>query len=93
MKSTGIDCKYIYGIGRSWTDIDRTHDGEAHGWNQVKIDGKWYNCDLTWDSNNIKENRPLEYCLQSDEEFILHDTESVEKQECSQSYDKNKINS
>lgn len=41
----------------------------------------------------MKENRPLEYCLQSDEEFILHETKSTEKQTCSKSYDRNKINS
>lgn len=92
LKTTGIDCKYISGIGRSWIDPTR-EEGEAHGWNQVKIDGQWYNCDLTWDAGRIKENRPLEYCLQSDEEFILHDTESEEKQECTQSYDRNKVNS
>lgn len=24
-------------------------DGGPHAWNQVKVDGKWYNLDLTWD--------------------------------------------
>ena len=93
LKSSGIDCKYISGIGRDWWDLEKTEDGEAHGWNQVKIDGQWYNCDLTWDAGRIKENRPLEYCLQSDEEFILHETDSTEKQTCSESYDRNKVNS
>jgi len=93
LKSSGIDCKYISGIGRNRWDIGKTEEGEAHGWNQVKIDGQWYNCDLTWDASKIKESRPLEYCLQSDEEFILHDTESTDKQQCNQSYDRNKVNS
>ncbi len=24
-------------------------DGESHAWNQVKVDGSWYNVDVTWD--------------------------------------------
>lgn len=45
--------------------------GEKHVWNKVKLDGVWYNVDLTWDCKNItnhKENG-LKYCLRSDEEF------------------------
>ena len=34
-----------------------THENELHAWNQIKIDGKWYNSDITWndddDSNDI----------------------------------------
>ncbi len=26
-----------------------TDSGENHAWNQVKIDGEWYNVDVTWD--------------------------------------------
>lgn len=65
---------------------------ELHAWNQVKIDGIWYNTDLTWDAERIKEGRELDYCLQSDEEFINHSTESTIKEDCNQSYDRNKIN-
>ncbi len=92
LKCAGIDCKYISGIGRQWWDLEKT-EGEPHGWNQVKIDGVWYNCDLTWDASRIKENRPLEYCLQSDEEFILHEAETTDKEECNKSYDRNIVNS
>lgn len=28
---------------------------EGHMWNQVKIEGKWYNIDLTWDDANSKD--------------------------------------
>lgn len=28
--------------------------GKTHAWNQVKIDGKWYNVDLTWSYENIR---------------------------------------
>ena len=35
----GLECTYIVGD---------TPQG-AHAWNQIKIDGKWYNADVTWD--------------------------------------------
>ena len=41
----------------------------ADVWNQVKIDGKWYNTDLTWDYIDIRYGNKLEYCLVSDEKF------------------------
>lgn len=42
---------------------------EGHAWNKVKINGKWYNCDLTWDSQSMKKNKCIDYCLRSDEIF------------------------
>ena len=38
----------IYGVGWSGTD----ENGGGHAWNLIKIDGKWYNIDLTWDDTN-----------------------------------------
>ncbi len=31
-----------------------TASGGNHTWNQVKVDGQWYNIDVTWDSNAIE---------------------------------------
>ena len=42
---------------------------EGHAWNQVKINGQWYNCDLTWDSDRMRKDKPVQYCLRSDEFF------------------------
>ena len=42
----------------------------GHAWNQVKINGKWYNVDATWDSANKTD---LNFCLKNDEDFIRHD--------------------
>lgn len=78
----GIQSKIIAGEGTE----------EFHAWNQVNIDGIWYNTDLTGDAERIKEGRELDYCLQSDEEFINHNTESAIKEQCNNSYDRNKIN-
>lgn len=36
---SGLECTYVVG------DTARG----SHAWNQVKIDGKWYNVDVTWD--------------------------------------------
>ena len=43
MLELGVDCRYISGFS---TDITGT---ERHGWNIVYLDGKYYNCDPTWD--------------------------------------------
>lgn len=42
---------------------------EAHMYNLVKIDGQWYNADLTWDRANIRRGKYPKYCLKSDEDF------------------------
>lgn len=48
------------------TNIPDRSKHPGHGWSQVKIDGKWYNCDLTEDSRNcFNENATPKYCLKS----------------------------
>lgn len=37
--AVGIECEYVSGTG----------NGGSHAWNQVRVDGKWYNVDVTWD--------------------------------------------
>ena len=46
--------------------------GETHAWNQVKLDGEWYNADLTWDRDRIVAGRPTRYLLKSDKDFEGH---------------------
>ena len=46
-----------------------TEDGECHSYNQIKVDGVWYNADLTWDCENIKRNKKMQYFLKSDKDF------------------------
>lgn len=38
-EAAGLECEYVSG---------NTTEG-LHAWNQVKIDGTWYNVDVTWD--------------------------------------------
>ena len=61
----GIDVIYISG--------DNIEPGEGgHAWNQIKLDGIWYNMDLTWDRDRIIEGDMTKYLLKSDRDFINH---------------------
>lgn len=62
MWKSGIPCRIVVGISSN----------ESHGWNIVKLDGKWYNLDTTWDSKD--EGTPMywRYFLRSNEDFIDH---------------------
>ncbi len=54
---SGIDCVEVTGTG----------NGGGHAWNKVKVDGSWYNIDLTWD--DPVSSRPIlsyDYFLVSD---------------------------
>ncbi len=65
MKEAGIDCRIITGSGK----------GVSHAWNIVKLNGKWYNIDCTWDdpvSSDGKKHLEYDYFLKSDADFINH---------------------
>lgn len=42
-QKAGFECVIVTGVAFNGTD------DENHAWNQVKMDGKWYNVDVTWD--------------------------------------------
>lgn len=47
----------------------------AHAWNIVKVDGKWYNIDLTWDdpiTNTGEQILIYDYFLKNEEDFKYH---------------------
>lgn len=44
----------------------------AHAWNVVKIDGKWYNIDATWDDPGEEKDIQYQYFLKSDADFGNH---------------------
>ena len=48
------------------TQIER----EYHAWTKVKINGKWYNSDPTWDSGDLRANRFPSYALLSDKTLL-----------------------
>ena len=50
---------------------------ESHAWNQVKVDGKWYNIDVTWDDPVVSgdytgDNLRYTYFLVPDSSFTDH---------------------
>lgn len=91
LRCAGIECRYV----EDKVDkdvIDPKSRTNLHAWNQVKIDGEWYNCDLTWDTCKIVYENDLDYCLQSDEDFISHNIDHSTQEQCLKSYDRKKIN-
>lgn len=65
-KMNGLEIEYVQGNAQS----KNMKNKEYHAWVRVKIDGKWYNADPTWDANHIKGQ--YGYCLKSDAEFDGH---------------------
>ena len=61
LKYVGMKSQYVGG-----DDLSR---GKGHAWNQVQIDGKWYNADPTWDSDRIQTYGKYKYMLLNDQEF------------------------
>ncbi|MCR5823141.1 MAG: hypothetical protein K6G60_01810 [Lachnospiraceae bacterium] len=66
MLLNGIDCKTVEGVAK----------GESHAWNQVKLEGKWYNVDVTWDdpittdsAGTVVDNLKYTYLLITNEEL------------------------
>lgn len=86
----GVDCRINSGL------IDKNNPNSGHAWNQVKIDGKWYNTDLTFDrrkDNAQKTN--FEFMLMGQEEFKKDHqytkTQGIERVE-QNGYDRRKLN-
>lgn len=61
LTSIGINCKVVEG---------ETVFNNKHAWNEVQIDGIWYNCDLSYDEKNIKKNKNPFNFLKSDQYFF-----------------------
>lgn len=64
---------------------------EYHAWNKVKLDGKWYNTDPTWDRNTLLYGEPPKFALKSDEEFKKQGRTEFYGPECSESMDQNEV--
>ena len=60
----GVETRLILGIANNDTV-------ENHAWNVVKINGKWYNMDVTWDDKGGND-KSYDYFLKSDADFPGH---------------------
>lgn len=62
----GVDCISISGSG----------DGESHAWNNVRLDGEWYEVDVTWNDTDGDTEFPIYdyFNLPSDEFSESHST-------------------
>lgn len=60
LKYVGLKSQYVIGF---------VPENDGHAWNQVQIDGKWYNADPTWDSQEYQYYRRYEDMLLCDEDF------------------------
>ena len=68
-KKAGLECAYIEGTAYGFQDEDR----EAHAWNLVKLDDKYYWVDVTWGdplSEDEKYNKTYSYFCSGDGEFL-----------------------
>lgn len=70
----GIEARYVAGyqkaiIGNGKFEINGKKYGDGHAWNQIKLDGVWYNIDLTWASDNINASFLPFYMLKNDKDF------------------------
>ncbi len=65
----GIESRYIFSKEKLTMEKEENILQYAHAFNQVKIDGVWYNVDLTWDRDRIVEGKLPQYFLKNDVDF------------------------
>lgn len=61
-KAVGVDCRVVTGTAYG------SKGSGNHAWNVVKVNGTWYNMDVTWDDTTDSNN----YYLKSNSDFAKH---------------------
>lgn len=72
----GVDCCVVKGEARS---NEYSGDIESHGWNKVKVNGKWFNLDVTFDCT-IGSPYSIRY------DYFLTSDHSIQKTHCELEY-------
>lgn len=68
-----VDLKSIIVTGTKIEDIENFKlFRSGHAWNQVQIDGKWYNADATWDASTVQRTGDISCMLRGDKTFRPH---------------------
>jgi hypothetical protein len=62
----GIEATYVSASARPNANTPNT---PKHAWNQVKLDGEWFNCDVTHDRSFVKEGLVAPNFLKSNAHF------------------------
>ena len=71
LNMAGIKCIDVNGTAHDENSENNTKN-DSHAWNKVKIDGKWYNLDSTW--NDVYNPASMRYFDKSDKNFLkTHD--------------------
>jgi hypothetical protein len=52
-EAAGLEIRYVVGDSRS---RGGSVDGRGHAWNVVRLDGRWYLMDVTWDAGYVTGN-------------------------------------
>lgn len=78
-----IPCHIMLGTvpcrGKNW----------GHAWNQVCINGAWYNIDLTW----FSETHSIDHLLKDDQNFMNHVLNKANvREECPKTYPRERLN-
>ena len=82
MDKVGVPCVLVSGTAENSQDKI-----EAHAWNYVQIDDKWYAVDVTWDDpvitsgGTVTDNEKYKFFLKGSEEFFKDHTQSGELSE------------
>jgi len=77
LKKVGIKSMIVTGV-KTADIIQGKAVRTGHAWNQVQINGKWYNADSTWDAERLKRTGGLAFMLRGDSTFG-HGEYSVDK--------------
>lgn len=84
----GLECTYVTGDSI----------GGYHAWNQVKVDGKWYNVDTTWNDGDYERHEDghyycgcYQYFLLSDETFNKSHTPFGKTYACNENYNEKAV--
>lgn len=68
LEDSGIPAVLI--TGKRFLTVNGKQASEAHAWNLIQLDGKWYEVDATWDANGKGEY--YNFFLQSEADFLYH---------------------
>ena len=95
LSCVGIESYYLDGIYESSKSVEEktsenNNNISGHAWNVVKLDGEYFNTDLTWDRDFIVSGKTPKFFLKSDKDFNHNEYRDISryKPDCKKSIDK-----